>query len=179
MKVLRRIGVFLVVLIAGLALVGFFLPAQYHVERSITVNAPPDKVFAIASSFKTWESWTAWNLQMDPTLQRSISGTDSAVGSTMSWEGKKAGQGEMKLTKVTSPQEFSYDLEFDHGRYKSVGTMTFQPSGEGTTVLWTDEGSMGGNPFLHWMGLAMDKMIGPDFEKGLQGLKALAEKKSG
>jgi hypothetical protein len=97
----------------------------------------------------------------------------------MSWEGKKAGQGEMKLTKMTSPEEFSYDLEFDHGRYKSVGTMTFQPSGEGTTVLWTDEGSMGENPFLHWMGLAMDKMIGPDFEKGLQGLKALAEKKSG
>lgn len=177
MKILKRIVIFLTVLAVGLAVVGFLLPAQYHVERSLTVNAPPEKVFALAASFKTWEDWTAWNLQLDPTLKRSITGPDAAVGSTMSWDGKKTGDGVMTLTKVTAPKEFAYDLAFQNGSFKSVGTMTFQSSGDGTLVTWTDAGDMGGNPFLRWVGLAIDKMIGPDFEKGLAGLKALAEKK--
>ena len=177
MKIVKRILVFLVVLVAGFAVVGFLLPARYHVERSASVAAPPEKVFAIASDFRTWEDWTAWNLKMDPTMKRTFAGPATGVGAAVSWEGKKSGQGEMKLTKVTSPTGFTYDLAFEHGQFKSVGTMRFEASGDGTTVVWTDDGDMGGNPFYRWMGLAMDKFIGPDFAKGLEGLKALAERK--
>ena len=177
MKLLKRIAIFLIVLIALLAVVGFFLPAQYRVERTATVKAPPENVFAIVANMKTWEDWTAWNLQLDPSLKRSFSGPATGVGATMSWDGKKTGQGEMTLTKAVLPAELAYDLAFEHGKFKSVGTFTFEPAGDGTTVIWTDSGDMGGNPFYHWMGLAMDKLIGPDFEKGLARLKTLAEKK--
>jgi hypothetical protein len=34
---------------------------------------------------------------------------------------------------------------------------------------------MGGNPLMHYFALFMDKMVGPDFEAGLWGLKTRAE----
>ena len=46
----------------------------------------------------------------------------------------------------------------------------------GTQVTWTMNGDMGANPLYRWMGLFMDKMVGPDFDAGLANLKALAEK---
>ena len=177
MKLVKRILVFLVVFVALFAVVGFLLPAQYHVERSTVVKAPPEKIFGIAADLRTWEEWTAWNLKMDPTMKRTFSGPTSGVGTAVSWDGKKAGHGDMKLTKVTAPTELAYDLSFEHGRFKSVGTMQFEPADDGTTVTWTDDGDVGGNPFYRWMGLGMDKFMGPDFEKGLAGLKALAERK--
>ena len=152
MKIVKRILVFLVVLVAGFAVVGFLLPARYHVERSASVSAPPEKVFAIASDLRTWEDWTAWNLKMDPTMNRTFAGPATGVGAAVSWEGKKSGQGEMKLTQVASPTEFTYDLAFEHGQFKSVGTMRFEASGEGTTVVWTDDGDVGGKGERSWAG---------------------------
>ena len=57
-------------------------------------------------------------------------------------------------------------------------TTTIAPAPAGTTVTWTMSGD---NDFLSkafslFMG-GMDKMIGPDFEKGLAQLKAVAEAK--
>jgi hypothetical protein len=37
-------------------------------------------------------------------------------------------------------------------------------------------GDMGTNPIYHWFALGADGMVGKDFEEGLAGLKALAEK---
>ena len=176
MKTLKRFAFFLIVLVAALAVVGCLLPAPYHVERSLTVNVPPEKRFTIAANFQTWENWTAWNLPLDPSRQRTFAGPVSGVGSVMSWDGKKTGQGEMTLTQYVPPKEFTYDRAFDHGKFESIGRLSFEPAGDGTTVTWIDTGDIGGNPFYRWMGLAMDKLIGPDFEQGLAGSKMLPEK---
>ena len=45
----------------------------------------------------------------------------------------------------------------------------------GVELTWYINGDMGANPLMRWMGLAMDAMIGKDFERGLTRLKALAE----
>jgi len=37
-------------------------------------------------------------------------------------------------------------------------------------------GDMGRNPVYHWFALAADGMVGKDFDEGLAGLKAAAEK---
>lgn len=123
MKLIKRILVFLLVFVALFAVAGHLLPAQYHVERSTVVKASSERVFGIAADLGTWEEWTAWNLKMDPTMKRTFSGPASGAGAAVSWDGKKSGHGEMTLTKVTPPTEFTYDLSFEHGRFKSVGTM--------------------------------------------------------
>jgi hypothetical protein len=65
--------------------------------------------------------------------------------------------------------------------FKSRSTSAFdlRPDGDGTQVTWTMTGP--NTAMLRLMGLftSMDKLIGPDFEKGLQRLKADAEAADG
>ena len=176
MKLLKKLLFGLLIFVALFLLAGFVLPATYRIEHSLVINAPAVKVFGIVADLKTWEDWTAWNLKMDPTMKRTFAGPTNGLVSGMSWEGSKVGQGEMKLAKIAAPKLLSYDLAFDHGKYTSVGEFQFEPAGTGTKVTWSDAGSLGDNPINRWFGLFMDKVIGPDFEKGLAGLKTLAEK---
>jgi hypothetical protein len=46
-----------------------------------------------------------------------------------------------------------------------------------TQVTWVMDSDNGWNPISRWFGVFMDKMLGPDFEKGLAGLKSLSEGK--
>lgn len=176
MKLFKKISLGLLAFVVLLVLVGLVLPSQYRLERSIDIKAPPAKVFTIVADLKTWEDWTAWNLKMDPTLKRTFKGPSAAISSGMSWEGQKTGQGEMTLTKLTAPSFLSYDLQFEHGKYTSVGEFKFEPVAGGTHVVWSDAGDLGRNPINRWAGVFMGQIIGPDFEKGLAGLKTLAEK---
>ena len=52
---------------------------------------------------------------------------------------------------------------------------TARPDGDGTTVRWTMSGRQTLMTRLMGMFTSMDKMIGPDFEKGLARLKADVE----
>ena len=59
---------------------------------------------------------------------------------------------------------------------QSVGTIELRAQDGGIRVVWADAGDLGMNPVNRWFGLFLDKMIGPDFERGLVNLKRLAEK---
>ena len=69
----------------------------------------------------------------------------------------------------------TYNLAFEQGRYISKGRIQLEAAAESVTVVWVNEGELGGNPVSRFFGLLMDKMMGPDFEHGLAGLKTLAE----
>ena len=51
----------------------------------------------------------------------------------------------------------------------------FTPSGDGTDVTWRIRGEQKGAAALFGKVFKMDKLIGPDLEKGLARLKAVAE----
>lgn len=57
----------------------------------------------------------------------------------------------------------------------ATGDLKFAPEGAGTKVTWDMNGNAGMSPVFRWFGLFMDRMIGPDFEAGLNNLKKLAE----
>ena len=44
-------------------------------------------------------------------------------------------------------------------------------------VTWFNQGDLGWNPVSRYFGLLMDKMMGPDFEEGLENLRRKAESK--
>ena len=62
---LKKILIALLVLAALIVMIGFFLPATVHVERSITIDAPPATVFALANSFRGFNEWSPW-AEIDP-----------------------------------------------------------------------------------------------------------------
>lgn len=176
MKILKRLLLGILVLIALLAVVGLFLPDRYHVERAIIMNAPAEAVFARANTLKTWPEWTAWTKAKYPDMETKFSGPEAGVGSVYQWSGKSSGIGSLRITAVEPAKRVIYDLDFDNGKYLSVGSIILTPEGAGTKVTWVDEGALGSNPINRWFGLMMDSMMGPDFETGLKNLKELSEK---
>jgi hypothetical protein len=48
---------------------------------------------------------------------------------------------------------------------------------DGTKVTWGDYADVGFNPYGRYFILFMDAFMGPDFEKGLNKLKNVIEKK--
>jgi hypothetical protein len=65
-------------------------------------------------------------------------------------------------------------LDFDSN--VATSTMRIEPAtGGGSQVTWSFDTSFEGNFAGRYFGLLLDRMIGPDYEKGLGRLKALAE----
>ena len=69
------------------------------------------------------------------------------------------------------------DLIDDCMILKSTGGVTMAPSGDSTRVTFYNEGEFGMNPVRRYYGLLMDKFMGGDFGKNLDGLKRKVEPK--
>jgi hypothetical protein len=150
-------------------------PDTFRVERTRTMQAPPEKIVAMLEDFRQWRSWSPFE-KLDPAMERGYSGPQSGKGAVYTWKGNsKAGEGRMEIVDV-SPSRVTMKLEFQRP-FKASNVIEFllQPAGNETSVTWTMQG-----PSLYIgkvMGLfiSMDKMIGKDFESGLANLKQRVE----
>jgi hypothetical protein len=99
-------------------------------------------------------------------------------GSVYEWEGNsKVGKGRMEILS-TDPAKTSIKLDFLKP-FESHNTSDFvlEPQGTATRVNWIMYGPMEYFPGkIMSVFTSMDKMIGPDFDKGLASMKADAER---
>ncbi|MBI5070031.1 MAG: SRPBCC family protein [Deltaproteobacteria bacterium] len=171
-KVLLVVAAIVAVLVAVIAT----RPAGYQVERSATVAAPPEVVYAQVADFGRWAQWSPW-AKLDPGMKTTLTGAPGSVGHGYAWVGNdKVGEGRMTITEAAPGSRVAIKLEFlKPMEAVSPTTFTFAPDGAGTRVSWK---MVGTNNFMgKAMSLFMDfeKMIGGDFEKGLSQLRAAAE----
>ena len=148
----------------------------YTVVRTITVEAPSERVRALVNDFHEWSRWSPWE-DVDPAMSRTFSGPDAGVGAGYAWVGnRKAGKGSMTVTGDT-PQQVDIDLRFEkpfpaNNRIELVMT----PQGSTTTAVeWRMHGELSGFTRVFSVVKSMDSLVGPDFEKGLARLKSAAE----
>ncbi|GAB2864675.1 K(+)-transporting ATPase subunit F [Pseudoduganella ginsengisoli] len=163
-----------VVIILGLALLQ---PNSFAVSRSIAIKAPAEKIYPLISDFHEWGKWSPWE-GLDPNMKRTFTGPASGAGAVYSWDGNDAvGAGRMEITGAQAPSKVDIKLDFLKP-IASQNTTVFalQPEGDGTKVVWTMSGPSSFMTKLMGVFVSMDKMIGPDFEKGLASMKAAAEK---
>lgn len=165
------------VLLLALVLVGggWLLGSDFKVTRSLLVNAPPEKIYPLVADPRGWKQWSVWN-QRDPAMAITYSGAPSGVGAVWAWRSATEGDGRMSFTRAEAPGLLAYDLYFPDFGTTSRGELRLVPEGNATRVSWTMEGNMGRNPLFSWIALFADGMVGKDFEAGLAGLKAVAEK---
>ncbi|KQW93814.1 polyketide cyclase [Massilia sp. Root418] len=164
----------IILIILGLALAQ---PDNFTVTRSTTIKAAPEKIYPLISDFHNWKAWSPWE-QLDPNMVRTFSGAPSGVGAVYGWEGNdQVGAGRMEITSASVPTRIGIKLDFLKP-FDSHNTTTFtlEPKGDSTTVVWTMSGPSAFITKLMGVFVSMDKMVGPDFEKGLASMKALAEK---
>ena len=151
------------------------MSAEFEVIRTTSIAADPARVHALVDDFHQWTAWSPWE-DVDPGLRRTYSGPGSGVGAHYAWAGnRKAGQGSMEITASTAER---IDIELSFLKpFKATNhvDLTFTPSAGGTEVVWRMTGSHQGLATLVFRFMSMDRMVGPDFEKGLARLKTVAE----
>ena len=174
MKFLIRGIVTLLTLVVALLAIGFALPSQFKVQRSIEIGAPAAKVYPLIAAPAAWSKWSVWN-QRDPKMTLEYAGPESGAGARWRWQSESEGNGEMEFTEAEVDRRIAYRLSFPDMGMQSTGLLTIEPAASGVRLTWTNEGDMGGNPVNRWFGLFMDRLVGPDFETGLANLKKLAE----
>lgn len=154
--------------------------ATYQVERRRRIAAPPGTVLERLVDFRRWIEWSPWE-DLDPEMTRTYGGADRGVGATYAWEGnRKAGAGRMEITGVEPDGTVTVDLRFLRPM-KSEATVTFSvgADGDGSDVTWSMTGPQ--SRLMRMMSViwSMDKLIGKDFDKGLDRLKERAEADTG
>jgi hypothetical protein len=147
----------------------------YTVERAKRIDAPPETIRERLVDLRRWETWSPWEA-LDPDQQRTYGGADSGVGAWYEWEGnRKAGKGRMEIIEADA-STVRIDLQFVKPfRSHSNTVFELQPDGEGTLVTWSMVGPNTGMTRVMGRFISMDRMLGPDFEKGLARLKTEAE----
>jgi hypothetical protein len=148
----------------------------YTVERSAAIDAPPRRIYDQIIDFHNWTAWSPWE-DIDPALQRTYTGADSGRGAVYSWSGnRKAGKGRMEITEVVEPSRVRIDLVFEKP-FKARNDLVFaiEPEGDGSRVTWTMTGKKTLMTKVMGIFTSMDKMVGPDFEKGLARLRAVTQ----
>ena len=172
---LKKIGLGLAALILVFILVVATRPSTFRYERSTTIAASPDTVYALLSDFHHWAKWSPWE-KLDPALQRTYDG-NAGPGAKYAWKGNKdVGEGRMTIEEAKPGASVKIKLEFIKP-FESTNTALFdiKPEGTGVKLSWAMTGENNFVSKAFGLFMDMDKLIGSDFEKGLADIKKLAE----
>ena len=174
---LKKIVIVVAVIIAVVLAFAATRPDAFRVERTVAINAPPEKIFAFINDFNAWTTWSPWE-KKDPAMKRTFGAATSGKGATYAWEGnKEVGQGRMEIAESLPSSKVALKLDFlkpfeAHNQVE----FTLQPKGDATSVTWNMQGPTPYFAKIFHVFMDMDKMVGKDFEAGLANLKAVAEK---
>lgn len=171
----KSIAVIVVVALVAVLVLAGFQPDRFRVERTTSIQAPPEKIAGLITDFHRWPSWSPYE-KLDPDMKRTIGGAPSGRGAVYEWEGDaKAGKGRMEITQA-SPSLVAIKLDFIKPfPAHNIARFRLEPRGAATQVTWSMDGP---TPFvgkvIHLF-VDMDRMVGSDFETGLANLKSVAE----
>jgi len=171
---LKIIVVAAVLIVVGLAEYVATRPSEFTISRSRTVAAPPAVVHAYVNDFRKWPEWSPWE-KLDPAMKKEVSGAPAGPGAVYVWSGNdRVGEGRMTIIDSRPPESVTIHLEFmKPWTATNTAQFEFTPSGSGTNVTWTMSGQ---NSFVAKavsLFMDLDRMVGPDFERGLANLDAV------
>ena len=174
---IKKILAGVAVLFAIVLIYGAFKPGDFRVQRTVSMQAPPDKIFPLINDYHNWWAWSPWE-KLDPNMKRTLSGPSSGQGSVYEWEGNsKAGKGRMEIIESIPSSKVALKLDFIKPMEgHDAVQFTLQPNGNSTNVTWEMSGPLTYPGKVMTVFVSMDKLIGSDFEAGLANMKAVAEK---
>lgn len=175
MKILKLLLIGLLLLVGAYLIMSIFGPKRLDTSRSIVINAPVEKVFAIAADFNQWPKWSPWQLR-DTQMKNTVIGDPMSLGHKMSWESETQGSGEQEIVEIVQNSMVKTSLKFKGWDQTSYAAFILLPEGEGTKLTWTMEG--GEVPFMMRGMMVAFGAVGAmekDYDEGLAGIKKLAE----
>ena len=173
MKTLKYILLLILIFVIGGAIYIATLKNSYDVKRTAVIKAPLQVVFNNVNDYKNWPSWNPW-LEQDTLAKINYSEITFGKDASYSWKSDDKDVGEGSMTTIDSKPFETINQHMNiitPWESESDIYWTFKPVAEGTEVTWGMKGDMkfGDKAYMAFSG-GMDKMVGPDFEKGLSKL---------
>jgi effector-binding domain-containing protein len=171
-RIMLWVGLLLIVAIAA----AFLLPRYVRVDRSATIAAPRATIFTVLNSFKHFNRWSPW-FELDPEAKFTHAGPGAGVGAALAWQGnpRTLGSGRQVITASEPYERVETDVDFGQGGQPARQIYTLTAAGADTKVSWSMEVDLGMNPIARYFALGFEGMIAKDFDRGLALLKTFAE----
>lgn len=149
-------------LLTGVLVVGFLLPADWEAEASAVFEAAPPDVFVWLDAPEGWRAWTAWP---DSGLVRT--GPERGRGAAIHWDDRELGSGSFEIIEAVPDQSVRYRVEVSDGAMHTEGTIRLLPEGTGVRVSWHETGDLGRNPLMGFWAFFMDRAQTTELERSL------------
>lgn len=171
MKLVKTFLWILLVMIVAAIVTGLFLPQTVTVRRVMLISGPADAIFEQVNTIRNWPEWSPWH-QADTSMIITYAGPEKGVSASYKWESreKKSWKGCITIIESMPYDSLLLDMDFLE-KGKALGKFLFSHNDSGTLVKWSLSCDLGKNPFHRYYGLLMDRLVGSDFEKGLQNIQ--------
>jgi hypothetical protein len=170
--------ILLALAVAVLALLAFAStrPDAFRVERRLRIAASAEQLWPLVGELRGFNRWNPYE-RKDPLIKGQYAGTASGIGSRYAWESGKVGTGSLEITGQQPGRAVQMNLDFVKPfEAHNQAEFTLQPTPDGATeVSWRMHGPANFMSKMMGVFMDMDKMVGRDFEDGLQNLRHIAE----
>lgn len=176
MRIIKKIVFGLLALIVLLLVVALFVPKDYTVSVSATINTPKEKVFNYVKLIKNQEEYSVWVMQ-DPNVVMKYTGIDGTVGFKAEWNSKddNVGEGSQQITKITDDR-IDVDLHFERPMKGDAKAATFVEDVSGNQTKITNEFYGHSDYPMNLMCIIGKKFITDAQTQNLANLKKILEK---
>lgn len=170
---LKKAAVFVVAVVLFIGALGALLSREWHVERTVRIEATPERVLPFIANLRKWQDWAVWTKALDPKVVNTFAGPDQGVGARWQWQGPVMGRGAMTIT-AADETGVSVDEAIESDVVNAHARLSLRRDGNATIVTWTDDGTL--PPMGGFFREQLEHQLGAHFEQGLGALKTLVEK---
>ena len=152
-------------------------PNTFRLERSILINAAPEKVFPLINNLQKWDAWSPQD-EGSSKVQRTFSGAEAGEGAASEWQSSgSSGKGRMLITESVPNRKVAVAVDFVKPFVAhNINVFTLEPAGYSTKVTWDFTGTNVYVLKVMTIFVSMDRIMGKHFETGLENLKTVAER---
>ena len=172
LQLLRRAVLIFVILGGAVFGLATLLPDSFEVSREITIDRPPEVVYAVIADLSRWRSWDPWQAK-EPALTLSVL-ESSDTTTDARWLRNGVEDGKITLRQTDKPTRLEMTLETSREPPREL-EFKLQNLGGKCRLQWTVKGKNGLYPLGNIFALQMNKYVGPTYEEALTKLKAYVE----
>ena len=175
---LRRLFATLLAIVVLILIVGFMLPRQVTVERSVIIDQPAEVIFEVLSDFRHFSQWSPWH-EADPDAGYRIEGPPSGVGATLIWSDEHgSGAGRLWIVGMTPNQRIDMAMELGDSEVDSY--FLIEPEGLAHQVTWGMQVEFGTFDLTgRYIGLMLPSLVGRSYRDGLERLAEYLDRTPG
>lgn len=151
---MKKVLLFLLLLVVSLAVVPLFLPKTLYVEDEYVFDYEVSSVFENFYDMKKYTQFDEWS-QKDPHIKIDYSSPNSGPNAYFTWQSElpELGNGEMKIVDSKLEEFITYDITYDEMKGNTSELIFQKMDDHKTKVIWSFESAEASYPFqvYNWL----------------------------